>query len=54
MSDEEDNQLEEGVEGDEDQPSENKLTEQLCGDSLSLLCKIGNGLSHAYVKMDLR
>jgi len=53
MSDEDDTQLEEGEEEEEQEPVECKLTEQMCGDSLSLLCKIGNGLSHAYVKMDL-
>jgi len=53
MSDEEDTQLEEGEEEDDQEPVECKLTEQMCGDSLALLCKIGNGLSHAYIKMDL-
>jgi len=55
MSDEEDTQVEGVGEAEEEQEIvECKLTEQLCGDSLSLLCKIGNGLSLAYVKMELK
>ena len=30
------------------------LTKELAGESLSLLCKIGNGLAHAYVRMDIK
>ena len=30
------------------------LTKELAGEGLSLLCKTGNGLAHAYVRMDLR
>ncbi|XP_077866569.1 leucine-rich repeat-containing protein 23-like, partial [Saccoglossus kowalevskii] len=32
---------------------ENPLTEEIIGESLSLLCKTGNGLAHAYVKLDI-
>ena len=32
----------------------NPLNQELAGESLSLLCRTGNGLSHAYVKMDLQ
>ncbi len=30
------------------------LTEEIVGDSLSLLCKIGSGLAHAYVRLDVK
>ena len=38
------------VQAVEDRP----LTKEEAGESLSLLCKTGNGLSHAYVRIDLR
>ena len=56
MSEDEDNLIdgEEEEEEPEEELVEIQLTEQMAGESLSLLCKIGNGLSHAYVKMDLQ
>ena len=30
------------------------LSQELVGENLSLLCKIGNGLSHAYVRLELK
>ena len=32
---------------------ENPLTEEVLAESLSLLCKTGNGLAHAYVRLDI-
>ncbi|KAK7476100.1 hypothetical protein BaRGS_00032654, partial [Batillaria attramentaria] len=32
----------------------NPLTEDIVADSLSLLCKTGDGLAHAYVRLDIR
>ncbi|KAK3702241.1 hypothetical protein QZH41_016769 [Actinostola sp. cb2023] len=32
---------------------ENPLTEEMLAESLSLLCKTGNGLAHAYVRLDI-
>ena len=32
---------------------ENPLTEEMLADNLSLLCKTGNGLAHAYVRLDI-
>jgi len=34
-------------------PPENPLTEEMLADSLSLLCKTGDGLAHAYVRLDV-
>jgi len=42
---------EEGVE--EEEIEENPLTQDLIAESLSLLCKTGNGLAHAYVRLDI-
>ena len=33
---------------------DNPLTKELAGECLSLLCKTGNGLAHAYVRMDVK
>ncbi|XP_043935531.1 leucine-rich repeat-containing protein 23 [Protopterus annectens] len=38
---------------EEEQPPQHPLTEDMLADGLSLLCKTGNGLAHAYVKLDL-
>ncbi|XP_032223448.1 leucine-rich repeat-containing protein 23 isoform X2 [Nematostella vectensis] len=38
---------------DDEKPPENPLTEEMLADSLSLLCKTGNGLAHAYVRLDI-
>ncbi|XP_020625637.1 leucine-rich repeat-containing protein 23-like [Orbicella faveolata] len=43
---------EEGTE-EEEKPPENPLTEEMLADSLSLLCKTGDGLAHAYVRLDI-
>lgn len=32
----------------------NPLTENMMKEGLSLLCKTGNGLAHAYVKLELK
>ena len=34
-------------------PPENPLTEEMLADSLSLMCKTGDGLAHAYVRLDV-
>ena len=33
---------------------ENNLTQEIIKECISLLCKIGDGLSHAYVKLDAK
>ncbi|KAL8601436.1 hypothetical protein ACOMHN_042440 [Nucella lapillus] len=38
---------------DEEKPPPNPLTEDIIAESLSLLCKTGDGLSHAYVRLDI-
>lgn len=38
---------------EEEKPPENPLTEEMLADSLSLLCKTGDGLAHAYVRLDV-
>ncbi|XP_058967378.2 leucine-rich repeat-containing protein 23 [Pocillopora verrucosa] len=43
---------EEGTE-EEEKPPENPLTEEMLADSLSLMCKTGDGLAHAYVRLDV-
>uniref|UniRef100_A0A8D2IZ57 Leucine-rich repeat-containing protein 23 n=1 Tax=Varanus komodoensis TaxID=61221 RepID=A0A8D2IZ57_VARKO len=50
----------EGGEGEEEKEAEeeetqvsNPLTEDILKESLSLLCKTGNGLAHAFVKLEL-
>ncbi|XP_035697868.1 leucine-rich repeat-containing protein 23-like [Branchiostoma floridae] len=48
----------EGVQVEDQQEEEEKLpehplTEEMLGDCLSLLCKTGNGLAHAYVRLDI-
>lgn len=46
--------LSEDEEGEEDEEFEvNPLTQELAAEALSLLCKIGNGLAHAYVRLDI-
>eukprot|EP00112_Aurelia_sp_Birch-Aquarium-sp1_P007255 Seg179.4 transcript_id=Seg179.4/GoldUCD/mRNA.D3Y31 product="Leucine-rich repeat-containing protein 23" protein_id=Seg179.4/GoldUCD/D3Y31 len=35
------------------EPTDNPLTREMIADALSLICKTGNGLAHAYVKLDL-
>ena len=35
------------------EPEEKPLTKEIVADSLSLLCKTGGGLAHAYVKLDV-
>lgn len=40
-------------EDEEEKVPENPLTEEILADSLSLLCKTGNGLAHAYVRLDI-
>nr|XP_006004765.1 PREDICTED: leucine-rich repeat-containing protein 23 [Latimeria chalumnae]XP_014349221.1 PREDICTED: leucine-rich repeat-containing protein 23 [Latimeria chalumnae] len=50
---------EEGKEDDEEAEEEkttfpNPLTEEVLAEGLSLLCKTGNGLSHAYVRLQLQ
>ncbi|XP_046850166.1 leucine-rich repeat-containing protein 23-like [Xenia sp. Carnegie-2017] len=37
----------------EEKVPENPLTEEILAESLSLLCKTGNGLAHAYVRLDI-
>ena len=32
--------------------NENPFVQEMVPDCLSMLCKIGNGLAHAYVRMD--
>ena len=32
---------------------ENPLTEEMVGECLSLLCKTGDGLAHAFVRLDI-
>ncbi|CAI8049137.1 Leucine-rich repeat-containing protein 23 [Geodia barretti] len=41
-------------EGEEEEVEEAVLTKEIAGESLSLLAKTGNGMAHAYVRMDLR
>ncbi|XP_028393547.1 leucine-rich repeat-containing protein 23-like [Dendronephthya gigantea] len=48
LDDEEDDE-----EAEEEKVPENPLTEEILADSLSLLCKTGNGLAHAYVRLDV-
>ncbi|KAK7093650.1 hypothetical protein V1264_007356 [Littorina saxatilis] len=45
----------EHVEGEEEEEKvpPNPLTEDIIAESLSLLCKTGDGLSHAYVRLDI-
>jgi hypothetical protein len=33
---------------------DNPLTKELAGESLSLLCRTGSGMAHAYVRIDLK
>lgn len=40
-------------EDEEEKPPANPLTEDMVVESLSLLCKTGDGLSHAYVRLDI-
>ncbi|XP_074654336.1 leucine-rich repeat-containing protein 23-like isoform X2 [Tubulanus polymorphus] len=53
---EEEGEEEEKVEEEEEEEEkipENPLTPEMVAESLTLLCKIGDGLSHAYVRVDL-
>lgn len=50
----EDEVQEEEDEEKEEQPEPKPLTTEILAESLSLLCKTGNSLSHAYVRVDLR
>jgi len=59
---EEDEELDDEFEGDEEEHGEeeeeekippNPLTEDIISESLSLLCKTGDGLAHAYVRLDI-
>ena len=36
------------------QIKDNPLTAEVVGENLSLLCKTGNGLAHAYVRLDVK
>ncbi|KAM6141049.1 leucine-rich repeat-containing protein 23 [Pterocles gutturalis] len=45
---------EEGEEEEEQVPAPRPLTEEVLRESLSLLCKTGNGLAHAYVKLEAK
>ncbi|XP_057289753.1 leucine-rich repeat-containing protein 23-like [Hydractinia symbiolongicarpus] len=38
---------------EEEEFEDNPLTQETIRESLSLLCKVGNGLSHAYVRLDI-
>eukprot|EP00794_Sanderia_malayensis_P015421 gene15421-16994_t len=38
---------------EEEEITDNPLTKEIISDTLSLICKTGNGLSHAYVKLDI-
>ncbi|XP_065061011.1 leucine-rich repeat-containing protein 23-like [Rhopilema esculentum] len=46
---------EDGEEKEEEnvEPTDNPLTKEVVGDCLSLICKTGNGLAHAYVRLDV-
>jgi len=44
----------EQVQHDEDAIVEKPLTTESIGECLSLICKTGNGLAHAYVRLDIR
>ena len=37
-----------------EQAPDNPLTSEVAGECLSLLCKTGNGLAHAFVRLDIR
>lgn len=37
-----------------EQAPDNPLTSEVAGERLSLLCKTGNGLAHAFVRLDIR
>ncbi|XP_072193633.1 leucine-rich repeat-containing protein 23 isoform X1 [Excalfactoria chinensis] len=58
--DEEEGEREEEKQGEEEQEEEKQvlvacpLTEEMMKEGLSLLCKIGNGLAHAYVKFEAK
>ncbi|XP_060080190.1 leucine-rich repeat-containing protein 23-like isoform X1 [Ylistrum balloti] len=55
LGDEEEKELEEEEEQKEEEEKvpENPLSEEAVAESLSLLCKTGDGLSHAYVRLDV-
>lgn len=36
------------------QAKDNLLTPDIVGENLSLLCKTGNGLAHAFVRLDVK
>lgn len=50
---EEEEQEEHVEEEEEEKVPPNPLTEDIIAESLSLLCKTGDGLSHAYVRLDI-
>ncbi|XP_071109148.1 leucine-rich repeat-containing protein 23-like isoform X1 [Haliotis cracherodii] len=52
LGDEEQAEDEQVEEEEEEKPPANPLTEEIMAESLSLLCKTGDGLSHAYVRLD--
>ncbi|XP_065842716.1 leucine-rich repeat-containing protein 23-like [Oscarella lobularis] len=54
---EEENADESAAEAEEEEEEDlppNPLTEEHVKEGISLLCKVGNGISHAYVKLDVR
>ncbi|XP_048035036.1 leucine-rich repeat-containing protein 23 isoform X3 [Megalobrama amblycephala] len=53
-SEEEDEEKEKEISGQEDKLESCPLTQDMMAKSLSLLCRTGNGLSHAYVRLDLK
>ncbi|XP_021355433.1 leucine-rich repeat-containing protein 23-like isoform X1 [Mizuhopecten yessoensis] len=55
LGDEEEKELgeEEEQKEEEEKVPENPLTEEAVAESLSLLCKTGDGLAHAYVRLDV-
>ncbi|XP_067051350.1 leucine-rich repeat-containing protein 23-like [Acropora muricata] len=48
-----DDENEDDTQKEEERSPENPLTEEMLADSLSLLCKTGDGLAHAYVRLDI-
>ncbi|XP_038078619.1 leucine-rich repeat-containing protein 23-like [Patiria miniata] len=54
MGEEEGGEEEGGEQEEEEKVPENPLTEDAVGECLSLLAKIGSGLAHAYVRLDVK
>ncbi|XP_068699352.1 leucine-rich repeat-containing protein 23-like [Montipora capricornis] len=48
-----DDENEDETQDEEEKPPENPLSEEILADSLALLCKTGDGLAHAYVRLDI-